>query len=590
MTLMESEAISSTSETNPLAAVALQRLEQELLAWTMTQYAAARTARATSEQSWYINQAFYEGKQNMRILSATGTPGNYILQTPKAPPWRVRLVVNKIRPIIRTEVAKLTSNKPSAVVIPATAEESDVMAARVAEQIWDACYRDHNIDEVLKDLAWWGTICGTAFVKTFWDPNKAGQKGDITVEAVDPFHIFIPDIAERLIENQPWVIHGMTRNPLNVMKSYRFNPEPNAKATDPFVENSYINSIGATNSRLLKEVPCYEVWLKADAHKEFPEGGLVTVVGDKVVQIIKGYPYSHGEFPFAKFEHVQTGRFYGDSVITDLIPLQREYNRTRSQIIEAKNTMAKPRLIAPRGSVNARMISSEPGQVIQYTPGFAPPTPLAMDSLPPYVLDEIDRIQQDIDDISGQHEISRGQNPSQVTAASALTYLNEQDESKLAASISSMEKVTEKVARQYLKFVVDYWDVERTVLVSGKNNAFESYAWKNNSLKGNTDIRVESGSSMPQSRAAKQAFLLDLFKMGAIPPEQMLETLDMRGLEKTYEDYLVDRRQAQRENLKMTELKDVPPEMFMQQAPDPMQQAAQAQQAQQQPMLPGMQQ
>lgn len=593
MAQMVSEPISSSTESNPLAAIALQQLENELLAWTMNQYSAARTARSVAEQSWYINQAFYSGKQNVRVLAAPQAPGNYTLQTPKAPPWRVRLIVNKIRPIIRTEVAKLTANKPTAVVIPATAEEEDVMAARVGEQIWDACYRDNNVAAVLRDLAWWGTICGTSFIKTFWDPTKAGKKGDITIECVDPFHIFVPDTAEREIENQPFVIHGMTRNPLSISKSYGFDPEPNAKATDPFIENSFLNSMGTTNSRLLKEVACYEVWLKEDAHKDFPEGGLITIVGDKVVQIVKGYPYSHKEFPFAKFEHVQTGKFYGDSVITDLLPLQREYNRTRSQIIEAKNTMAKPRLIAPRGSVNARMISSEPGQVIQYTPGFSPPTTLNMDPLPSYVLEELDRIQSDIDDISGQHEISRGQNPSQVTAASALTYLNEQDESKLAASIASMEHVTEKIARQYLKFVIDYWDVERTVKVTGKNQAFESYAWKNNALKGNTDIRIESGSAMPQSRAAKQAFLMDLFKMGAIPPEQMLETLDMKGLEKTYEDFLVDRRQAQRENLKMVALKDVPPELFMTQPQQlaPPQQVAQGMGAnpmQSQPTLPGM--
>jgi len=40
--------------------------------------------------------------------------------------------------------------------------------------------------------------------------------------------------------------------------------------------------------------------------------------------------------------------------------------------------------------------------------------------------------------------------------------------------------------------------------------------------------------------------------MGVVPPEQALELLDIGGIDKVYEDYLVDKRQADRENLKMS--------------------------------------
>jgi hypothetical protein len=116
----------------------------------------------------------------------------------------------------------------------------------------------------------------------------------------------------------------------------------------------------------------------------------------------------------------------------------------------------------------------------------------------------------------------------------------------------------------------------RTVKVTGKNAAFEAYQWKNDDLKENTDIRIEAGSALPQSKAARQAFLMDMYKMGAIKPEQLFEVLDMRGLERAYEEFLVDRRHSQRENLKMASLADVPPEMLL------------APQQPQQGMLPGM--
>jgi hypothetical protein len=186
------------------------------------------------------------------------------------------------------------------------------------------------------------------------------------------------------------------------------------------------------------------------------------------------------------------------------------------------------------------------------------PRPLDLQPLPSYVLQEIDRLQQDMDDISGQHEISRGQNPSQVTAATALSFLQEQDESKLYYSIASIEEMVEKIGKHYLKFVIQYWDVPRMVRVTGTDGAFEAAQWKGSELRGNVDIRVESGSALPKSKAAKQAFLMDVFKMGAIEAPMFLELLDLGGIEKAYEDFLVDKRQAQRENFKMKAIAEDP--------------------------------
>jgi hypothetical protein len=549
--------------------------DARLLAWASQEYAKCKRARQPVERQWYINLAFYFGKQNIQLITSAASATGYQLTVPKAPAWRVRLVINKIRPIIRTELSKLTAQKPNFNVVPATTEDEDIVAARVGENIVSAAYRDKSIHKVIRQIAWWGSICGTSFAKTYWDPSiqtPDGQVGDIVIERVDPFHLFVPDLREEEIEKQPYVIHATTKDPGWLERVYGSKVKPNTTATDDLLEDSFLNLVGAQKEDR-NQVLCLEFWLKSGTHPDFPEGGLLTICGDQIVvntgkveltvdengpKAVGGYPYHHKEYPFAKFEHIPTGKFYGDSVVTDLVPLQREYNRTRSQIIEAKNLMAKPKLLAARGSVNPRQITSEPGQVILYTPGMDKPTPLPMDSLPPYVLEEVNRLQQDMDDISGQHEISRGQNPSQVTAATALSFLQEQDESKLSYSISSLEEMVEKIGRHYLKFVTQFWDVPRMVRVTGTDGAFEAAMWKGSDLRGNVDIRVEAGSALPKSKAAKQAFLMDVFKMGAIEAPMFLELLDLGGIEKAYEDFLIDKRQAQRENFKITALQDEP--------------------------------
>jgi hypothetical protein len=563
---------------NPLLeALIRQKQDVGLAIWVEDQFRSMKSVRQDQERQWYLNLAFYFGNHYIKPL---GSFKDLSFTTPKAPPWRVRLVVNRIRPAIRTEIAKLTAQKPTVYVIPATGEDEDKAAAKAAGQVWEAAYRDKEFKKILRRALWWGTICGNVYIKEYWDSGigpkmqnpLTGEEqamGDVALEVVSPFHLFVPDVTLEDIEQQPYVIHTTLKDVSYIQRVYGFAATANSSSNDALIDNRYLNIINEATVNRKDQVMVHEVWIKPNGHRAFPAGGLLTVINSKVVQRIDKYPYPHGEFPFAKFDHVQTGKFYSDSVITDLIPLQRALNLTRSQITEAKNMTAKPQLLAAKGSVQPRKITSEPGQVIEYTPGLPAPTPLPLQPLPNYVLDEIDRLKQEMDEIAGTTEMSRGNNPSQVTAYSALSYLQDQSETKLAASVASVEEFVEKIARLYLKYVVSYWDMPRTIKTVGKDKMIEVSAWKGGDLQGNTDIRVEAGSAIPLGKQQRQAFLLDLFKLGVFPPESLLDLLEMRDIEDAQSEFLVDKQQAQRENIMLMNIgAQVPPEM-MQPVMDP---------------------
>jgi hypothetical protein len=362
MTSMSADSSGETPPPNSLLdqlQKSKEKREQDarLLSWAMGEYSKCKRARQSVERQWYINLAFYFGKQNVQLITGNASTTGFQLSVPKAPAWRVRLVINKIRPIIRNELSKLTSGKPTFSVIPATTEDEDIVAARVAENIITAAYRDKGVHKILRSVVWWGSICGTSFTKTYWDPTVQtddGQIGDTVIERVDPFHLFVPDIREEEIEKQPYIIHATTKSAQWLKEVYGANVNATTKAADDLLEDSFLNLVGAQQDKR-DEVLCLEFWIKKGSHPDFPEGGLLTICGDKIVlntgelQLteqgpVGGYPYKHNEYPFAKFTHIPSGKFYGDSVVTDLVPLQREYNRTRSQIVEAKNLMAKPKL------------------------------------------------------------------------------------------------------------------------------------------------------------------------------------------------------------------------------------------------------
>lgn len=538
-----------------------------IAAWVNDNYRRMKNGRTKFERQWYLNMAFYFGKQNYIANDIKGIGTRLVL--PPAPPWRVRQVINRIRPIIRSELSKLTSQKPSASVIPSSSEDKDLFAAQAGEQIWESLYAGRDIQKIIRRTLWWTCITGTGYTKVYWDRDKldtvSGQNGDICFDPETPFHVLVPDLREEELENQPFMIHSSTRTPEWVNMHYRSSLDgkevkPNTKSNNEILDDAFLNLLGSNNDDN-NSVLIHEVYIKPGQLPKFPQGAMITVSEDLVLQYFDHYPYSHNEFCFSKFDHIPTGQYYADSVINDLIPVQREYNRTRSQIIEAKNRMAKPQLTAPAGSINVKKMTTEPGQVIEYKPGFAPPQPIPLQGLPSYVLQEVQQLQQDMDDISGQHEVSRGAVPPGVTAATAISYLQEQDDSKLATTIDSVESGIEKLARHTLSYVGQYWDLPRLVKITGTDGSFDSAMFAGSDLNGNTDIRVEAGSALPTSKAAKQALIMDFMKLGFIQPEQGMEILEMGGITKLYESVQIDQGQARRENLKMANLD---PQMIMQ--------------------------
>lgn len=543
--------------------------ENELVTYCNKAFNTARTARLQFERQWYMNLAFYFGKQYAQWATSALDSSGVVTETsysklyePAVPPWRVRFICNKIRPIIRGELAKITKEKPRGYVLPASTDESDLTGARAAQMISEFLWRELMMNRVVRRAEFWNLICGTSFVKDWYDKNAmdtTGVKGSIMAEPFTPFHILVPDLQEEELENQPYVIHVMAKDPDWVAKNYKDkNGEPIKVSPDAgqsgggILEQKFLSALGVQKAQTGKAmVSVKEAWIKPNA--KFKDGAVIIWANDKILFQKEGFLYKHKQYPFTKLEHIPTGRFYGDSTIVDLMSLQKEYNRTRSQIMEAKNRMSKPQLLAVKGSVDPNRVTSEPGLIIFYTPGFAAPTPLQLQNLPSYVVDEISRIQRDMDDVASQHEITKGSVPPGVTAATAISFLQEQDDSKLAWTVSNLEESVERIGKHFLSHVSQFWDAERTVRVTGVNGQVEAFQFHKNSISGNIDFKIEAGSATPVSRAAKQAFIMELMKNGYIDGPTGLKYLDMSETGRMYEELQRDSRQVDRENLRLAE-------------------------------------
>jgi hypothetical protein len=564
-----------------------QQQAKNLVAWVRAEYEKCKSARKVEEQEWYLQLSFYNGYQ---YHSWKNIGKNQVLSEEPNPQNLPRVTVNRIEPIIRTEIAKTTSGHPSATVVPASNDEDDLMAAQAAEQVWNAIYNKENFQtDVLQKAEFWRATTGNAFIKTYWDPNKkeitptpmvdpyTGQKtitqevtaeGDVCFEVVSPFHLYVPDLSEDNIESQPYIFNVYTKSENWVRETFKnvlpdnFQP---ARVSSSEILDAALMDLRGVDIAKPDSVLVIEMWAKPGGCKWLPNGGLVTIVDNEIVQLAEnGIPYVHKQYPFAHTYSIPTGKFYRRGNIKSLIPIQREYNRVRSQIIHAKNLMSKPQMMYQEGSVDPRKITARAGIWVPIRPGFQYPTPIPIQPLPNYVLNEVQQLQSDFEDLSGQHQVSRGESGG-VTAATAINYLQERDDAYLTTVFSSIEAAVEKAAKQSISLFVQYVDQPRIIKTTGDDGAFDASVLTGADVASGTDIRIQSGSALPTSKSARQALITDWMKMGFIQPQDGLKILDMGMLNQYYNILKLDENQAQRENLMMKRLDDQTIQQFTQQ-------------------------
>ena len=546
----------------------LKALQQDkkgktLVDYIRKEYQKSKDAKNWRVRQWYINMSFERGKQYV----AWDSTKSQLAQLPRGDKNVPRIIINRVRPIVRTEIAKLTSQKPTAVALPASNDVEDVFAATAAGQIWDSLYDRLHVGREMRMVARDLSVLGVGYLKSYWHAGAydpwSEEEGDICIEHVSPFNIFVPDLSIVDHNKQPYVLHVYTK-PLEWVKMtygdlIPKDMQPTVVASTEIADISSALDIRENNS---KPDACLviEAWVKPGTTNLLPKGGFVTIVDEVIVEAsLDGFPAGYKDYPIVKFDHIPAGQYYSACVIDDIIPLQREINRTRSQRIQAKNMMAKPQVYYREGSLTVSKINTSPGQYIGVRPGFDYPMSAPMPQLPPYVAEELQALNMDLEDISGQHQVSKGSTPPGVEAATAIAYLQERDDSYLAPTFASIEEGLSTIARIALSLAAEYWTGERTVKITGANNGYSAELFKGSDISRGTDIRIESGSALPTSKAAKQALVMDMMRLGMIPPEDGLELLDIATIQRYTDNKGTrpDELRAQRENIMVKNLGDM---------------------------------
>ncbi len=557
-----------TKDTQPTEVV-------ELLSKLEAKFEPCKKTKEPYSRGWYLGVAFLLGQHWVRYRTK-----EQLLYTPPVPKWRVRLTCNLILPIVRIIIGKLNKIKMNLVVTPSTKENEDISAAKVGTRVLK--YLGKKFKLVLKtmQLCLIILVFGNAFLKVFWDSeadeefemeedveigidNETGKKvyekkkktlhlGNIDCAVLTPLEIF-PEPTATEINEARYIYETRIQNIDAVEDKYGIRVKSDSNLfLNPM--HQQINFLLGRNQLAKAEDCCLvkEYWEKPN--KRYRKGRHIVYTGSKELLADEEMKPTYKSYPFVKFDYLPSLLvFFQNALLVHLIPLQKEYNKSKSQIIEHKNLMAKGKWLIPEGCRVARnSFTSEPGEKIYYDERGGIPTQADIKPLPNFVFQNITGIKSDMWDVAGLHDVSHAKVPSGIRSGLAISYLQEQDDSQLSPTYSLFEESMSEFGHKALEIVKENYKEKRMITITGRGLIPDVLKFKGSDLRNNTDVGVEVGSQLPYSKVARQNFFMELWKLGILKdPEQMKKYLEFSTPEDIFQDEILDEANSKIENQEM---------------------------------------
>lgn len=557
---------------------------------------------------WYEMLACYEGFFYLSFDEAVRRFVNNL----KIPSWRVQLVINLLLPAVRTQVAKLMRNRPIFDVLPATDSNADISVARLNKQIIQGYWFSKGFNEDFVELLYWLALTGQGYLYTYWDPfagplhqltvadfldvNKLNNQylvelalqeaqerfqkfvrrnksdklflGDACLAVPTPFDVLHPIMQK--FASIDWLIHAQLRD-ISYYEDLGIDTTDFSKPSDDdtrfitfhnrlnVLTHIDIASAGTANLMQSNKILELNCWLARS--NQFKDGYLCTIAGGKVLR--KGpNPYQHGQIPFTKFVAERTpGKSTGTSSAIQTLPIIRQYMKTKSQVTEIKNLMAKPKWLVPKtAGLLETSLTSEPGEVIEYT-GLVAPQQLPVAPIPRYVFELMNYDLRDIQEIMAQQDALKGINPAGSRSATMLANLQGENEGQLQPLALDLDTGFSRVGRLLLSTIHQFSREERILPYTNSNNKFDVIQFKNTQMVGDNvyipgadyfNVRVSSFSQFGLTRAGQMDLLKTLLQYNIFTPEdrgKILEMLELGFVEDRIDDFKMDKTNQHQENL-----------------------------------------
>lgn len=476
----------------------------------------------------------------------------------------VRLTFNRMRSGSRTIIGKLTQRDLTFEVPPTDADDAHLRGARIGESLLENIRIGHCWEQKREIAAWAAWKAGTAAICVEWDkdagdvaaaPEETGgqvaHEGD-TLETVLNLSEFVVESGTRDGETARWWIKCLLLPPLEVQNQYNLSYVPAADGNivmSPFQVKA-MEKDKSIDTPLTRVLTMYE-----RPNKQCLEGRVMVVVGNQIAWEGKWeFPWKgHLNLAIIKETPVET-RWTGDTVLTDARGVQSAYNLSWSIIHEHMKKAGNARLVMPQSAVDLMdEMSDLPAEIIVVPDGAT--TAVHWEGAPQqpqWWVDGPVKLAEEMDDIMGIHQVSRGDAPTNIESGYGLSILAEHDATPIMRmskeQAMAWSKVASMVLKLYEKMVKDNGAKRKTVAqVPGQ--PMTAITWSGEDFKGQTTAVIPYDEIMPRSRAAQMQFADKMMEQGLIKdPATYARVADLPNARSFINAVSPDIAKARREN------------------------------------------
>jgi hypothetical protein len=274
------------------------------------------------------------------------------------------------------------------------------------------------------------------------------------------------------------------------------------------------------------------------------------------------------ELPFVVEHDIESeDEFWGRPFLINIEQLNNMHDLIQSGVARNIGVASHPKLVVPEGSVNLKQTNNEYG-IMQYR-GPQAPQWLQHQYVNRGEFEIQDRLEKKMDVLAKVYEISKGQVPAGITAASALRLLEDQEQ---IANYQVVERKKERVKMIYWKMMMSMdanykEDDQRMVTILGQDNEYLIKSFKNKpKFEKLASVEMEYVSSLSDSRSGRVADIIDLNAANQKEPtfgrKEIIKLLDL-GLEDAFKEetnYSAVTARTMLEKLKNGEKDIKPPE------------------------------
>ena len=428
---------------------------------------------------------------------------------------RNRVVINLILNLFRSVVSRLATSYPNVAVLPASPTYDDIAKAQASEVALRYYWSQENIRDVLQKTIEWLVSCGNVGLYSYYD----GDKKKVCTVPVSPYDLFF-EKGSTSLEESDWVAVRSFVKKSDLIKAYPDKKKDIENITTSN-ENYTTTKDGETSSYSIpaNRVELFDVYWKDGRY----------AVMTSSFYLFKG-SYPEGCFPIQHIRYTELpNRLWGMGLIQPLIDLQNSYNKFRNQILDNVELMSNPKWLIPKTSgVSPQAITNSAGEKVYYNPAGGEPKQVAGEPIPAYVIDNIQRVQAEMMDVSGIHSVSVGKRAVGIVSGKGIEALQAGDASQLQLTQQSLEQAVKKMAETVLVLMKTYYKEPVFMRMLDTQGGAVFREIKQTDIVDFPEVFVEANSLFRNELPDRDAKVVEMLQLGLISPQEALKELSFK--------------------------------------------------------------